>query len=997
MAYRLIVAEKPSVARDIARCLGVNGRGQGFIGTGDTRITWCVGHLVELAEPQSYNPDWKRWRLDALPMLPEDFKLQPRGQAGDQWQILRKLLCDRDVDHVVNACDAGREGELIFAYAYELAGSKAPVQRLWISAMTDDAIRHGFANLRTGPSMAPLEAAARCRSEADWLVGLNATRAMTLRMRQGGDGQLLSLGRVQTPTLALLVRREEAIEQFVPEPFWQVKATLSAEAGQWPALAVHGKGKARSDRWDTQDDAAAVLAAIANQTGVVSKVDRKSKREKSPLLYDLTTLQKEANKRFKYSAKRTLEIAQALYERHKLITYPRTDSRHLAQTHVAGIPDTVRGLDFGPYARASQDVLSRWPIKLSKRVVDDAEVSDHHAIIPTGQDPTKCGLNVDEKRVYDLVARRFLAVLMPDAVFATAAVEATVASHVLVASGRSLLEPGWRSIDPPKSSKKDAPLLPPVNKGDEVTVPKAQLHEGSTKPPRRFSEATLLGAMENAGDSLDDAELKRAMKRNGLGTPATRAAIIETLLSRTYIERESNHLVPTAQGRALINALPTEALTSAQLTGSWEARLVAMAEGGEDRGVFMADVRALAAEIVGSIAEAPLVAELRISRPADGEKLADCPRCGKDVREDTWAWRCECGVRIPRKVASRDVSERMAKTLLKDGRTKVVKGFKSKAGKAFSAALVLSDEGVKFDFPDPDALGDCPACKTPVRRRGSVWTCDTGRECPFVVFGEMSGHAVTDADVAALLTDGQSGPIEDFATRDGDAFAGVLAVESGRVVARRVDLRQAQAEAAGPVGPCPRCGEGVSFSGNRWRCRCGFSLPAEVASRPLRPQDVAPLLIDRRTPRLHGFRQKNGAVFKASLFLDDDGRVQLDFSKPTDTLDEPPPRGPPFAFGHRVDCPACLERAELDPGYVIAGRSAWGCSRWKAGCKLQLPFEPLPGVPLDDAQATRLLGKHRQTVLMKLPIGIGGALTKGRLVLDPQQSPAWHAAKHEKP
>jgi len=1000
--FRLILAEKPSVARDIARALNVSGGGRGVIGRGDVRISWCLGHLVELAEPKAYDDEWRAWRPDVLPMLPDAFKLATRKDVNDQWQVVKDLLRDKDLEEVVNACDAGREGELIFSNVYRHARCRAPVKRLWISSMTPAAIAQGFSALRPGADLEDLEDAARCRSEADWLVGLNATRAMTIALRSGGESTLLSVGRVQTPTLALLADREDDIDAFVPEEFFQVHVELVSDKGTWRALWTR-PGKPKSDgppldRLAKRADADAIVARVTGQAGAVSRVERKKSNEKPPLLYDLTALQKEANKRYRFSAKKTLDLAQSLYERRKVITYPRTDSRHLSSDQEPGLGKLVDGLDFGPYAAASQSVKAGWPVKLGKRFVDDKEVSDHHAIIPTGVDPRTAGLEPDEKRIFDLVARRFLGAFHPDAIFAVAKVDTLIGDDLFTAKGRTRLQAGWQAIDPPSAGKKSKPevLLPPVEVGDEATVAKAETKQSKTRPPRRFTEATLLGAMERAGEGLDDAELKRAMKRNGLGTPATRAAIIETLLRRGFIDRVKNDLVPTPQGRALIATLPTPELRSPKLTGSWEARLLSMAEGEGDRDAFMADIRAFTQRVVEQLLGLQVEGELRDKLAprieATGDVLGSCPRCGGEVREGDRAWRCGgCKVVIRKSIARRDVSKRMAKALLTGEPTAPVKGWKNRAGKDFTAALFIDEAGdVKFHFPDPDPLGDCPACGEPVRPRGKVYSCDTGRECPFVVFAEMSGRAPTEQDVRALLADGQTGALDGFVSRDGNAFTGRLRWDGRRVIAERVDPRRA----AGTVGRCPKCGGDVNFAGSRWGCvGCRFTLPGVVAQRELRVQDVAAILQDGRTPRLHGFRQRDGAVFKAALVLDDDGRVQIDFSKPSDEVpDEPPPGGPPFAFGQRHDCPICVDAAEAEPGYVIAGRTAWGCSRWKAGCGLRVPFDPV-GVPLDVDSAKRLFSRHRETVLMKLPIDIGGAVTRGRIRIDGESPGGWRAVK----
>ncbi|MCO4771530.1 MAG: DNA topoisomerase 3 [Deltaproteobacteria bacterium] len=1024
MPHRLIVTEKPSVARDIARVLGLPVRGPGFLGgNGPVRISWCLGHLTELAEPASYDSAWKAWRMDALPMLPDPFKLQPRKSSMDQWRILKGLLVHKDLGEVVNACDAGREGELIFANTYRLAGCKAPVQRLWISSMTPAAIKGGFDSLRPGATMANLEAAARCRSEADWLVGLNATRAMTVQLRDRTGGTLLSLGRVQTPTLALMVNRENAIRNFEPQDFWKVLVTFGVEEGTWEAawigpVSIAGTprsteatpadpdeekdehaddGKITFRIWD-EETANTILGRIAGKDGVVVRAEGKKTREKPPLLYDLTALQKEANKRFKFSAQRTLDIAQALYEQKKVITYPRTDSRHLSKDQVPGLPKLVQGLRFGPYQKGADDVMQRWPVKLTKRVVDDNEVSDHHAIIPTGVDPRKAGLDPDQKRLFDLVARRFLAVFHPDAVFANQTVDVAIGEDRFRAKGRSMLEPGWRAIDPPKSTRKDKGLLPKVEKGDEAKHVSSKLHKGTTRAPKRYTEATLLGAMERAGDDLGDAELKRAMKKRGLGTPATRASVIETLLSRTYIERHDADLVPTDAGMALIEVLPIDSLRSAKLTGEWEARLVAIADGEDDRDAFMADIRRFTQEAIDQVRGATvqgIAAEaLTTKRVADGPLLGTCPLCQGEVRESRKGWACNgCTLWIPPSIASRDLSPRMAKQLLKDRTTKPVKGWKSKAGKAFTAGLTLTDDAkISFHFPESEALGDCLKCSKPVRRRGKVWTCDGGRDCPFVVFGEMSGRQIQESDVSSLLAE-QQGPIyTDFHDRDGNRFPGRLRWNGARVVVGRVDLR---AE-AGPVGACPTCSSEVAFRNGRWACtQCRFSLPEVVMNRPLLEGDVRQLLATGSTSRVYGFRQQGGGpVIKAAMVLDG-GRVRVDYTGEHPDWDEQPlpPGAPTPALGKRLVCPSCRDGGHPLPGYVIAGREAWGCSRWREGCRFRLPFSIL-GKRLSEEEARRLLGKHRATVYSRRPVDTNGRVERARVALHPHADPTWEVQIH---
>jgi DNA topoisomerase-3 len=574
---QLIVAEKPSVARDIARVLGVRGGGRAFIAGENRVITWCVGHLVELDEPAAYDARWKAWRLDTLPMIPERFRLRPVQSSRDQCKAVRELLGDRRFTEVVNACDAGREGELIFRYVYELAGSRLPIRRLWISSMTDEAIRAGFAGLRPGAQYDALADAARCRSEADWLVGLNATRAVTVRHRTGPDSTLYSIGRVQTPTLAIVVEREKAIRAFVPRDYWECKGKFG-KPGSEIITATWTRGKAT--RLGKRELVEAILerdraqARATDPDGpLVERVEQKKTREPPPLLFDLTSLQRTANRRFGLSASRTLEIAQALYETHKLLTYPRTDSRHLSSDLAAELPKIFRGVgQIEEYAGFVAPLLEKPPPK-SKRVFDDSKVQDHHAIIPTGK-TARGALGRDEERVFDLVVRRFLGAFYPDAEFANTELSVRVGPagpgdgpddrealldqlppppDRYLARGRVRLVAGWQEVagfgdDAGKDGKDELEqTLPPVKEGDRLDGTFEAVAR-QTKPPPRHSEATLLSAMETAGRAIEDEALRQAMKDCGLGTPATRAATIETLLKRKFVAREGKMLVPTEPG-----------------------------------------------------------------------------------------------------------------------------------------------------------------------------------------------------------------------------------------------------------------------------------------------------------------------------------------------------------------------------------------------------------------------------------------------------------------
>ena len=877
---QLIVAEKPSVARDLARVLGVRAASGSPSFDGDTHtITWCVGHLVELDEPVSYDPRWKAWRLETLPMIPPEFRLRPAKHAIPQLRAVERLLRDRRFSSVINACDAGREGELIFRYLYQYAGSRLPVHRLWISSLTDDAIRRGFASLRPGSALDPLADAARSRSEADWLVGMNATRGVTARGRLAGHSALYSIGRVQTPTLAMLVERERAIRDFVPRDYWEIRADLRTAGGEKFSAGWRGPtARLASSELAAQIVARASAHAIATDPigPRVEKLRMRTVREPAPLLFDLTSLQRTANRRFGFSAARTLELTQALYERHKVVTYPRTDSRHLSADIAGELPQLFESLRALPdYAPFAAELLAN-PPRPSRRVIDDTKVHDHHAIIPTAKRANLDALDRDERRVFDLIARRFLGVFFPDAEFAVteAWIRVGAASGAppaigparpdkpdadqpddmplvnalppppdrFLARGRIRVAAGWQAVAGLDTDKPDesGALLPKLVEGQPLDGAFAPVAK-QTKPPLRYSEATLLGAMESAGKVIDDEALRLAMKDCGLGTPATRASVIETLLSRGYITRAKQQLVPTDMGIGLIAALPVASLASPELTGSWEARLARIARGEDSRAGFMADIATYVATMIEAIRGSTPPA----APPAT--PIGTCPRCrargvtpvpsvGDRGREYT----CECGLAIGKRIAGREITPALAGVLLDRGRTSVLRGFRSKAGKKFAAMLVLDDEGrVRFEFErswssgdsQPDSPGSstasaspsttkrraaasrgtrsaqsttprttiappdnlaCPRCREGKLLTGSRgWGCSRWREgCKFVVWFETAGRKITGAQLRDLVTrgktrkarfvpDAQGAEIDGRLVLDPDAVGGSARFERG--------------------------------------------------------------------------------------------------------------------------------------------------------------------------------------------------------------------------
>ncbi len=716
MPKTLVIAEKPSVGRDVSKILpGPFSKSEGFLEGPEHVITWAVGHLVQLAEPDEYGEQYKKWRMADLPIVPDRFKLVIRDERSKkQINVIKRLIARDDVDAVVNACDAGREGELIFAYLYEKTGSKKPVERLWLNSMTATAIREAFGELRPGADLAQLEAAARSRSEADWIVGMNATRAATIRLRSAFDGAV-SLGRVQTPTLAILARREQEIRDFVPEPYWVIDASFDPTA-EPSGRNYEGRYHAGANpRLKTAEEAAAIVADVEGQgDGVITKLTKSEQKQRPPLLYDLTSLQRDANSRFGFPARRTLGAAQRLYEEHTALTYPRTNSRYLPSDMINEIKPIARLVgERAEYRDGSQYVLGLDVLPLG-RVINNEKVTDHHAIIPTHADRHPVDkMSDDDKKIYDLVVRRFLAVFHPEAVFENTRVETTVADHVFRTRGKRILVAGWRAVYGESADSEERTdddegreqQLPQLDQGERAAVTKVASEEKVTQPPRRYSEGSLLGAMETAGKLVDDEELREAMKDSGIGTPATRAAIIERLIQVGYIERDARALVVTEKGINVIRLLGEHALTSPGLTGEWESRLAKIETGADSREAFMGDIVKFTEDTVGEL-DAKLKG-VRIERA----KLGPCPVCGRDIVENRKGYSCwsrddpGCGFVIWKSKAGKSLTVSVARELIKTGRTeKAVTGFKGRSGRSFRARLALQqgEDGkwrVEFDEP----------------------------------------------------------------------------------------------------------------------------------------------------------------------------------------------------------------------------------------------------------------------------------------------------------
>ena len=611
MGKSLVLAEKPSVGRELARVLGCKRGGEGYLEGDRYVVTWALGHLVTLADPDVYEKKWEKWEMEDLPMLPQTMKLVVIPQTGRQFRVVQGLMKRGDITELVIATDAGREGELVARWIMQKAGWKKPAKRLWISSQTDRAIREGFADLRPASQYDNLFRSAQARSEADWLIGLNVTRALTCR-----HNAQLSAGRVQTPTLALIAAREREIRSFVPKQFWGVRAKIGGFSAVW-------RDKSNNTRTFDQALAEKIAASCQNAQATVTQVRKMRRMTPPPAAYDLTELQRDANRRFAYSAKETLNIMQSLYEQHKLLTYPRTDSRYISDDVVPTLPERLRAVMVEDYKPLAQQIMRDRPLK-TKYLVDNAKVTDHHAIIPTEESPELWRLSGPERNIYDLVVRRFLAVLLPPCEYEEVDLTLQIASNTFTASGRVIQNAGWRAAYDRSFSldeEQEVQTLPPVTQGQKLNVASVQVTNGKTPPPPRYTEATLLTAMEHP--PTEDKALKKILEEtSGLGTPATRADIIEKLFSAFYIERRGKELVPTSKGLQLVELAPEE-LRSAALTARWEDRLARIAKGLERDTAFVDEMRAYATKLVADVK----ASDAKFTH--DNQTRKACPDCGK--------------------------------------------------------------------------------------------------------------------------------------------------------------------------------------------------------------------------------------------------------------------------------------------------------------------------------------------------------------------------------
>jgi DNA topoisomerase-3 len=789
---KVVVAEKPSVARELAAFLGATARHDGYLEGHGYRVTWALGHLVTLKEPQDYDPALKKWTLDVLPFVPERFGLKLIDEKGarKQFGVVQQLL--RGADELICATDAGREGELIFRYIAEMAGCEArPARRLWLSSLTETAIRDAFRRMKPLSDYDALYAAARCRSEADWVVGLNATRYYTVRYRAGR--QLWSVGRVQTPVLAMIVGRDDAIRTFKPEPFWELLTRYREVTFKFAG-----------DRFTKEDDALSVLARVQGQPFTVRGVERKPERVLPPQLYDLTELQRDMNRRFGLSADATLKAAQALYEA-KLISYPRTDSRYLGsdmKARVPGILDDLRPLRPSEIGRLDLAALA-----FTGRIVDDKKVTDHHAIIPTGKTPGE--LSPAARKVFDAVLTRLIATFYPACVKELTTVSGLSNGVPFRAKGVRVLEPGWTVLYPRKAdeARDDEQELPDFRPG-ESGPHEPSVKRGETTPPKPYTEGSLLGAMETAGKLVDDEQLKEALKERGLGTPATRAAIIETLLERGYIVRQGKALAATDLGRYLVAIVRDRGLKSPELTGEWEARLREVERGRLDPRLFMEDIVRYTGDVIRS-GDPP---------PVDPTRLGDCPRCGRPVIEGKRGfgcsgWREGCAFVLWREFQGRSLSDEQIRELVQRG----VLLAPTVSNDGPSTVLYLTESGAVAEVPvpvgekrrslvrggatgvrkrsgrpvarrekptgfSPVVLGSCPLCKADVVEQDKAYACrGRAQGCRFTIWKTIAGKRIGVRAAQALLREGRSPVLKGFKSKAGRPFEARLKLDGGEV------------------------------------------------------------------------------------------------------------------------------------------------------------------------------------------------------------------------
>ncbi|MGO8927488.1 MAG: DNA topoisomerase III [Limisphaerales bacterium] len=929
MGKALIIAEKPSVAGDIAKALGGFRKHDDYYESDQYVLSSAVGHLLELCVPDQFEVKRGKWSFAHLPVIPPHFDLQPIDKNEARLKVLLKLMKRPDVDALINACDAGREGELIFRYLVQYAKAKQPIRRLWLQSMTPAAIREGFEHLRDDASMLPLADAAVCRSESDWLVGINGTRAMTAFNSKTGGFHLTTVGRVQTPTLAILVEREDRIKNFVSKDYWEIHGTFLAKAGEYPGrwfdekfAKKDGEGDLKPERvWDAKV-AGAIRAKCLGKPGTVTE-ESKPTTQMSGLLYDLTSLQREANGRFGFSAKTTLSLAQALYEKHKVLTYPRTDSRALPEDYIGTVKTTLgmlQGTSYGAFA--AQILESDW-VKPNKRIFNNAKVSDHFAIIPTSLAPKHLGEL--EAKLYDMVTKRFLAVFYPAAEFLVTTRITRVEGEPFKSEGKVMTKAGWLTVYGKEAQTDDALTLAPVQPKETVQTTDVKVVASQTKPPARFTEATLLSAMEGAGKLVEDEELREAMREKGLGTPATRAAIIEGLIYEKYVLRQGRELQPTAKAFsliALLRGLEIPELASPELTGDWEFKLRRMARGQMKRSEFMKEITDMTREIVEKAKrhESDTV-------PGDfGTLKVPCPKCGGEIHENYKKFQCQkCDFSLWKIVAGRQLEIPEVEELIARRQVGPLQGFRSKLGKPFSAVIKLTAElkpefdfgqdrldvngaVTQVDFTGQEPLGKCPKCGQRVFDTPMAYVCEkavgASRTCDFRSGKIILQRPIERQQMQKLLATGKTDLLEKFISKKGRPFKAFLVVKDGSVgfefEPREAKPRKGAAKAGQPakaepkldftgqqpLGKCPKCGKRVFEGGAAYVCErsqsdkrpCKFKINKVILQQPIDREQAARLLAKGKTDLLREFiSAKSGRPFPAYLVMDAAGKVTFDF------------------------------------------------------------------------------------------------------------------------
>jgi len=925
----LIIAEKPSVASDIAKALGGFKKQEDHFESDHYVLSSAVGHLLELTPPEGVEAARGKWTFKCLPVIPDHFDLQPIEKSENRLKQLTRLIKRKDVSALINACDAGREGELIFRNIVRFTKAKQPIQRLWLQSMTPAAIRDGFTALRDDASMQPLSDAATSRAEADWLVGINGTRAMTAFNSKLGGFFKTTVGRVQTPTLAILVEREQRIRKFVPRDFWEIIGTFDAAAGQYTGRWFDeklskpdrdGDDQLKPERvWD-QPKAEGIRDKCLGQPGVVTE-ESKPTTSLSPLLYDLTSLQRDANSRFGFSAKNTLGLAQALYERHKVLTYPRTDSRALPEDYLGTVKNVLGMLVGTGYAPFAETISKNDWVKPNRRIFNNAKVSDHFAIIPTTLAPK--GLSEPEHKLYDMVTKRFLAIFYPAAEFLETNRITRVEGEPFKSAGKVLVSPGWLTVYGKESDSDETPSLAPVKPNETVKTSAVEVKPNVTKPPPRYTEATLLSAMEGAGKLVDDDELREAMREKGLGTPATRASIIEGLVYEAYLHRNGRELQATAKAFSLmelLNGLGIPELTKPELTGDWEFQLRQIQRRQISRAQFMSGIQDMTRHIVKRAKQFE-----HDTIPGDfGVLKTPCPKCGGEIHEQYKQFQCEkCDFAVWKTLCSRMFEPEEVEELITKKQVGPLQGFRSKKGFPFAALLKMSAEhkvefdfghdqnkdgeaAAPMDFTGKEPLGNCPKCGGRVFDGGMNYVCEhqagPKKTCSFRTGKIILQQQVEPAQIAKLLATGKTDLLKDFVSKKtGRKFEAFLALKDGEVKFEFAPRERKAKPKDGapkepapkldftgqtPLGTCPKCGGRVFESPMHFLCEksqndkkpCRFNVGKTILQQPVEPDQLRKLLAGEKTDLLTRFvSAKTGRPFSAQLVMDQKGKVTFEF------------------------------------------------------------------------------------------------------------------------